>query len=532
MNPKMKPFFKKALWTFGFAVSALLACSFYIYKNTARILIFHTNDIHGWIMPQQVKAQGSKEKDSKELVGGFAALANLLKKDARGYLLIDSGDFFQGTPEGDLTKGDASIECMNALGYTASTLGNHEYDQGKQNVMRLASIAKFPLLCANLYDEKTYKRISGIPPYLIKEIDGVRVAVVGLISSQMKNLSFPKNISGLYFERETDAMQKLMDELKSEGVQVVIVAAHVGIETKESPANFEGEKYLAANVPGIHIILGGHTHFGLERAYQDEKNKTLIVHNQSGLKTVTRTILRVWKKSGKLFCYSHKLVPLQVAKYGEDPELKKIVDSYRKKVGEKLDIVIGKSKMALDNKGIETLLGNWQTDMIRSLTKSDLAFQNVGGIRADLPEGPLTLRHLYLLSPFDNTIVTMRLTGAQIKGILEQSVSGPQGILQVSGVKMSFDKSKPKGEMVSEVTVNGEPLDPKKNYKVATNNFVAAGGDGFVTFKDGKNIEDTRMTLRDLEVEFIKKHSPISSKIEGRIVNLSSTQSSSALKKP
>lgn len=528
----MKPILKKALWTFALALSVSAGVAFYIYLNTARIVIFHTNDIHGWIMPQQVKVQDSKQKNAKELVGGFATLSNYLKKSERGYLLIDSGDFFQGTPEGDLTRGDAPIECMNALGYTASAIGNHEYDQGKENVMRLLRIAKFPFLCANLYEGKTHKRVSGIPPYLIKEIDGVRVAIVGLISSQMKNLTFPKNIAGLYFERESDAMKKVMDELKSQGVQVIIVAAHVGIETKDSPPNFEGEKFLAVNVLGIHLILGGHTHFGLEKAYQDEKNKTLIVHNQSGLKTVTRTMLRVWKKSGELFCYSSKLVPLKVEKYGEDSEVKKIVESYQKKVGEKLDVVIGESKMLLDNKGLETLLGNWQTDLIRQLTRSDLAFQNVGGIRADLPEGTLTLRHVYLLSPFDNTLVTMNLTGQQIKQILEQSVSGPQGILQISGLKMTFDKSKPKGEMVKEVTVNGKPLDLKENYKVATNNFVAAGGDGFVTFKDGKNIKDTMMTLRDLEVEFIKKHSPISSKIEGRIVNLFSTSSSSSVKKP
>lgn len=509
----MKPPLKKTLIAFLLTLFLALGAAFYIFENTVRIVVYHTNDIHGWMMPQKIK-----EKEKEKLVGGFAVLASYLKDKPRGYLLIDSGDFFQGTPEGDLTRGDSVLECMNALGYTAVALGNHEYDLGEENVKRLSRLAKFPFLSANTFDAKTKKGVPYAKPYILKEINGAKVAIIGLTTSNMKNLVFPKNIAGLHFEREVDTLKRVVEEVKKQGAQVILVAAHVGIETKESPPDFEGEKFLAANVPGIHLILGGHSHFGLESPYQDEKNNTLIAHNRSGLKTVTRTMLRVWKKSGKLFTSRYQLIPLEVEKYGEDSEVKKIVESYQKKVGEKLDVVIGESKMVLDRKGIETLLGNWQTDVMRKFAKTDIAFHNIGGIRADLPEGKLTLRHMYLLSPFGNTVVKMELTGAQIKEILEHSISGRQGVLQVSGIKMVFDKSRPQGERVVEVIVNGKPLEMKKFYRVATNNFVAAGGDGYSTFKFGRKILDTFVTMLENEIEYVKKHSPISAKIEGRIV--------------
>lgn len=523
----MKPALKKSLIAFALALVFALGAAAYLYQNTVRIVVYHTNDIHGWIMPQKVKSEIGNSKSEMKLVGGFAVLANYLKEKPKGYLLIDSGDFFQGTPEGDLTKGDSVIECMNALGYTAAALGNHEYDLGEENIKRLSRFAKFPFLSANALTAKTKERVSYAKPYLIKEIDGAKVAVIGLNSSNMKNLVLPKNIAGLEFQREADALARAVEEVKREGAQVILVAAHVGIETPASPPDIEGEKFLARTVGGIHLILGGHTHFGLQEPFQDEKNKTLIVHNQSGLTTVTRTMLRVWKKSGKIFCYNYKLIPLDVEKIGEDPEVKKIVEHYQKKVGERLDVVIGESKMALVRKNpalpeeapvTETLLGNWQTDVMRKFAKTELAFHNIGGIRADLPEGKLTLRHMYLLSPFGNTVVTMELTGAQIKEILEHSISGRQGVLQVSGLTMVFDKSKPEGERVVKVTLSGKPLEMKKYYKVATNSFVANGGDGYATFKFGRRKRDTFVTMLEIETEYVKKNSPISAKIEGRII--------------
>ena len=179
--------------------------------------------------------------------------------------------------------------------------------------------------------------------------------------------------------------------------------------------------------------------------------------------------------------------------------------------------VIGSAEAALDRKGDETLLGNWQTDVMREFAKADVAFHNRGGMRADLEKGPVTLRDIYLVSPFENTIVTMDLSGEEIKAMLERGLSGGFGPLQVSGLKIVYDPSRPRGQRVLEVSTGGKPLEPRKIYKAATNSFVASGGDDYLGLK-AKNLRDTGVNLRDAEVDFIRKRSPISARIEGRIV--------------
>jgi len=522
---------KKYLYLFAISLLIVFAAGLYVHLNTARIVVFHTNDIHGWIMPHVDKEPAKEEKSIKggikkpspeKITGGAAALANYLKKFPRGYLLINSGDFLSGTPEVDLSKGDAAIDCMNALGYNASALGNHDFDFGKENVERMSRMAKFTFIAANVFDAQKGELVPCVEPFIEKDVDGVKVAVIGLTTSKMASLTKQKNVDGLYFQRETDALRRMMLLMKERGVQVVIVAAHVGFEPKDAPLNVEGEKFLASAVPGIHLILGGHTHAGFEKAYQSGAGKTIIVHNQSEFRTVTKTVLRVWKKSGKLFSYSYELVPLDVGKYGEDTEVKRIVKAYQKKISDELDIVIGNSKMLLDRKGYETLLGNWQTDILRWYSRSDVAFQNEGAMRADIPEGLLTFRNFYLVSPFEDDIVTMDLTGRQIKDILEYSVSGAPGMMQFSGLKVIYNLERPKNKKVVEVTVVDKTkesiLDLRKTYKVGTNDFLGEGGDGFVWFREGKNVKDTGVPFRKLEIEFVKKFSPISTKLDGRIV--------------
>jgi 2',3'-cyclic-nucleotide 2'-phosphodiesterase (5'-nucleotidase family) len=446
----------------------------------------------------------------------MAALASLLKRSPKGYLLVDSGDFLTGTPEVDLTGGDAAVECMNAIGVQACAVGNHDFDQGRDNLARLAKLAKFPLLSANLSETATASPPAFVQPFVIRDAGGIKVAVIGLVTSKMEQLTFPENIRGLSFEREEDALRRAVREARLQGAKVVIVAAHVGLEPPGAEDR-EGEKFLADRVAGIQLILGGHSHSGLEEPYHDPRSGTLIVHNRSELRTVTRTTLRVWKKTGRIFSWSYKLIPLSPGRQGEDPEMKARVEAYRARIAPEMDAPIGNTVMTLDRSGPETLLGNWQTDILRWWTKADLAFQNIGGIRADLPEGLITPRRIYAMSPFQNTVVTMELTGAQVRSLLEHSVAGAPGLLQVSGLRVVYDRSKPAGSRAVEITVSGQPLDDRRTYRAATNNFLAEGGDGFRAFLEGSRVIDRGVLLRELYAQFVRRYSPVSAKLDGRI---------------
>ena len=200
---------------------------------------------------------------------------------------------------------------------------------------------------------------------------------------------------------------------------------------------------------------------------------------------------------------------------------------YTEDITEEMAKVIGSSRGFLpiwlkedERKNGELALGNWQTDVMREWAEANFAFQNIGGIRASIPEGKVTLRNIWELSPFGNTLVTMDLTGKQIKEILENSVSGRFGRMQVSGLRVIFSSEKPKGNRIMNIIVDGGEIDEEKTYKVVTNNFLAKGGDNYETFKEGENIEDTGILLRDVEIDYIKKNSPISAKIEKRIVDI------------
>jgi len=348
----------------------------------------------------------------------------------------------------------------------------------------------------------------------IGEIYGVKIGVLGLTTCAMSYLTMPEVRKGLEFQRETDVAKKYIPELKQKA-DVLIALTHTGL-SKDS----EDDVFLAENTGGLDIIIGAHTHTFLENPII--VGNTIIVQAGCYGKCVGKIVLKIRNK--KIVSKKYELISLNPKKFGADEELKKIIENLTKDISAKMDGIVGSSAQQLSRSASgrngEIALGNWQTDVFRKITNSDIAFQNAGGIRADLPEGKLTMRHIYELAPFGNTIFTMKLTGAQLKEILEKSVSGKFGMLQVSGLKFKYDKSREAGNRVVEIAVGNKPVSPKKYYKVATNSFVAKGGDDFNIFKQGKEIRDTGIIDRDAQLLFVKKYSPLKAQLEGRMINI------------
>ncbi|MBI5573149.1 MAG: bifunctional metallophosphatase/5'-nucleotidase [Elusimicrobia bacterium] len=468
---------------------------FYAELTTTSITVYHTNDVHGHIETS-------------------AVLSNFLKLQKKPFVLLDAGDIFQGTPEGDLTNGEVVVKIMNELGYDAMVVGNHELDKGQKQLKKLIEMANFSVLGANVVDKRTRQKVIWLEPYYIKEIYGVKIGVLGLTTSAMPYLTMPEVRRGLEFQREVDAAKKYIPELKQKA-DLIIALTHTGL-SKDS----EDDVFLAENTDGLDIIIGAHTHSFLEKPI-NVKNSMIVQAGCYG-KCVGKLDLKIRNK--KIVSKKYELISLNKKKFGEDEELKKIIEKLTSAISAKMDSIVGSSsqnlsRSATDGSG-EIPLGNWQTDVFRKITNSDIAFQNAGGIRADLPEGKLTMRHIYELAPFGNTIFTMKLTGGQLKEILEKSVSGKFGMLQVSGLKFKYDKSRKEGDRVVEIAVGNKPLNLKKYYKIATNSFVAKGGDDFNIFKQGKEIRDTGIIDRDAQLLFVKKYSPLKAQLEGRMVNI------------
>lgn len=459
-----------------------------------RITIFHTNDIHGWIMSRR----SPRPSDGGRVVGGAAAFKSLVDGERGPKLVIDAGDWFQGTPEGNVPKGQSLVEVFNAVGYDAVEIGNHEFDFGEANLERLTRGLKMPVLGANVYIAGTRRRPSWLKPFIIKDVAGVKVGIFGLLTTNMRNLAFPANIRGLEFRREVDEARDEVAALKKRGATVIIAVTHVGHE-QPGMAEFEGDETIAREVPGIDVILGGHSHTFLRPAEKDPRNGTLIVQSGAYLVAADRVTLDIDPATKRVVSSRGELVDLDVDRLGEDPAVAAVVAKQVAAVSKVYDVVIAKSREQLSRKPDgESPLGDWMTDCERRWAGADLAIQNSGGIRNDLSRGPVTKRDIFSIMPFDNSVEVLTMDGRLVADVLDHGVDKTKGMIQVSGASFRYDRDADPGRRLSGLTIGGRPLDQRRLYKVATIDFLVKGGDGYRPFSRAEKERPTGVLLRDV----------------------------------
>ncbi len=492
----------------------LLAAAFAPEAASVKVVIFHTNDIHGYIGPYA----GNPSRNLPPS-GGAASLATLLKGEALPHLWIDSGDWYQGALEGTLTKGDAVVDIFNRLGLTASELGNHDFDFGQANVQRLAGLAHFSILGANISDAGQVPAYA--KPFVLSEVyPGVRVGIFGLITQNMPKLLSRQNIAGLSFAREIDAARAAVLELRRQGATIIIAATHIGIENVGGldTGVSEGDIFLANNVPGIDLILGGHTHSELQQPVIVSTNgvRTMITQTRGNLSAVYRIELTVDPQTGALAGADGKLVPLDPAQYPPDPDIQQIVAAASALVTRAVGHKIGETTVDLNRGHVESNLGNWIADTLRLQGNADIGVINTKGIRADLPKGDLTSGDIYKVFPFDNSIYKVEITGAELKRLIEQNFGDGTVSLQYSGLNIVFNPAAPPGQRLTALTVGGVPVDDAKTYTISTLDFIVNVDKTFVGIKT-RLVDMSATGFRDLLIETVRKTSPISPALDGRV---------------
>ena len=472
------------------------------------LTILHVNDTHGHILPHI-----RKSIDRKRPVGGAEYLAKMISDERAenpgGTLLLSAGDMFQGTPISDLFHGKPVIELMNDMKFDAMTLGNHEFDWGLDALKDLKTIARFPFLSANIVS-----RNSGVPswvkPYILVERQGLKIAIIGVTTPETNALTKPGRIGSYRFSDPEKVLPEKIRAVRKEGARFVILLSHLGLEA---------DMDLARIVGGIHVIVGGHSHTAVRTPVL--VGDTIIVqagccgHYLGALK------LQVDKDTGRVLNHTQGRELRKVLSSPDDPRdegARKIVSNYHNQIKEEFGRVVGKTTVNLVRRPYhESNVGNLVCDAMRAAAGADIAFQNSGGIRTNISKGRITLEQVYTLLPFDNLLISMDLTGEQILEILEQSATLEHGILQVSGLRVVIQKEKPKGMRVQQVFVGDRLLDPKKTYRVTTNDFLAAGGDKYATLKEGKKAVFGE-SIRELFLEYLREHSPVNPRVEGRIL--------------
>jgi 5'-nucleotidase / UDP-sugar diphosphatase len=482
-----------------------------VSAENKELVILYTNDWHGHILPDKdYRTPG----EPKPLMGGASRLASYLNqarsdalKNQAGVLLLDAGDIFHGTPEGNKHKGQAVIEIMNVLKYDAVAVGNHDFSYGPDNLKKLAKNAFFSFLSCNIISSKNSQIPEYLSPYVLKEINGLKIGIIGVTTPGTIMMNFYENVAGLEFVKPAMAVSKNISELKKNKVDLIVVLSHLG---------YEEDKLLAECLPEIDIIIGGHDHMILDppKIIQD----TIICQAGDNTLRVGQLILTVDTDTGKITDHENKIVNLYLDQYQPDPKIETLVEKYRDR---EKDEVIGYARATLykDNRG-EFPLGDWVTDVMRITAGTDIALEPNGGIRCGLAKGPITKRDLYYISPFDNTLVKFKLTGEKIHTLLENSLQSGDISLQVSGLALEYDPVKFKSGRITvlNVTIHGQKMEFNKYYSVAMNDFVALGTARYDQLKDAKDLKDTGITIYEALLNYTGANSPIHKSEGGRIV--------------
>lgn len=477
-------------------------------SNTKNITIVHLNDIHGRV-----------KEDEREGAMGFALLkakVDALKSENPNLLLLNAGDTFHGTTLVNITEGETMVGLMNTLGFDAMTPGNHDFNYGYKRLLELKEMAKFPILSANVQDEKSKKNI--FDNYIIKDVDGVKVGIFGITTEETKFKSHPKNTEGVEFINPVEVAKDMVGKLKDEKADIVIALGHMGVEGTTLTTAEE----IINKVDGIDLFIDGHSHEETNKKIKD----TLLV--QAGEYTKNMGVVQLEITKGKISKSLASLFPYeQGKKLTPDPvvldEIKKI-DDINKPI---LDVVLGETKVKLDGergnvRTKETNFGNLIADTMLESAQGDIAFTNGGGIRASIDTGSIKVNDVITSVPFTNTLAVIEATGAEIVQALERGVdSYPEEaghFPQIAGIKFGFDPTKEKGKRVDlkTVTIKDKAIDLGQKYKVVTNDFIAAGGDGYTMF-GGKPFVGEGGLLSDLLKEKIQETKVIEPKVENRI---------------
>lgn len=468
------------------------------WAKPVELTILHTNDTHDHLVPYDTKAGHD--------LGGVARRATYFKQvkaERPNVLVLDAGDVFQGTPIFTFFNGEADYKAMDQAGYDALTVGNHDMDNGLANLQKQAKLLHMPLLSVNMIGKNGQLLFPG---YHVFERGGLKIAVIGVMGQNAYEAIAGDRRKDVSILDPVATLKQVVPQLRDQ-VDLVVVLSHIG---------HEEEVALASQVPGIDLIVGGHSHTKVPHpvAVQSGDRTTLVVQAFQWGEYVGRLDLTV--DAGRIQSYNGELVPVTTA-LQPDPAVQATVDQYASQLAAQMGVVVGKSNYEFDNgrknEG-DTPLGNLISDCLREQTRADVGIMNSGGIRSGLPKGDIKRGDVFSMLPFENRVVTVKLKGTQLQQILDFAASrlGKNGTLQVSGVTFVGQNEK-----ATEVKVGGAPLDPAKTYTVATIDYIASGNDGAEVFKQATDVKPTGQLIRDAFFDFLKRHPVVDAPATGRI---------------
>jgi 5'-nucleotidase len=487
--------------------------------------ILAINDFHGNLRPPaggiRIADPADKTKKITVAAGGaehMATLVRQLRQDHNNAIFVAAGDLIGASPFlSAMFHDEPTVEALSMMGLEVAAVGNHEFDEGKDELLRIQNGgchptdgcqgphpfagAKFHYLAASTFEKATGKTI--FPAYEIRKFDGIPVAFIGLTLKGTPTVVSPVGVAGLEFRDEADTVNALVPELKARGVEAIVVLIHEGGFPAGDYNECPGISGPIVDIvkkfdKAVDVVISGHTH----QAYVCEIDGRLVTSGDKYGTIVTAIDLKLDPKTRDVISASADNVIVRTAAYPSDPDQTALLQSYDTFAAPIADRHAGSVTETLSrtpNDAGESPLGDIVADAQLAATRTEangaavIAFNNPGGVRTDIakkPDGAVSYADVFASQPFRNQLVTLTLSGAQIKNMLEQQWLDPNRprILQVSkGFNYTWDATRPYGERVvaDRMSLNGQRVEPAQTYRVTVNNYLAVGGDGFTVLKDG-----------------------------------------------
>ena len=486
---------------------ALLAVSAAALAAPTTITFLHVNDVYE-IVPKRGK-------------GGFAPLMTLLERERAASphtVTTFGGDLFSPSVLSGLTQGAQMVELMNAIGTDVAVVGNHEYDFGPEVAARNFAASAFPWLGANALGPDGMPA-EGLVATRIIEKGGFKVGFFGVITPETDVLSSPG--PDIAFAPVLETARTAVEDLKAQGAELIVAMTHQPISR---------DRELAAKIGGVHLVLGGDDHVPI--AFHEGRVPIFKAgYDAHYLGVVDLHVEWVERRGKKSLSVLPEWRLVTTAGVAADPGVQALVDKYETMLDEELGVVIGRTEVELDTRRasvrtMESNFGSLVAEAMRQGVGADVGLANGGGIRGDRTYAPgteLTRKDILTELPFGNTVVLMELSGADLLAALENGVSRVEDVAgrfpQVAGLALVYDPAAPAGSRVVEVTVGGAPLDPAKIYTVATNDYMAGGGDGYASLGNGKQLIDASgaTLLATMVMDYVEARGEVAPELDGRI---------------
>lgn len=490
----------KKLIIFSLVFLLILSSISFVLAAEKEIVVLSINDFHGSLAPSGKNVGAAKLVD---------AIKTEKAKNLEGTIIVSAGDNYQGSAMSNLLYGEPVSAMFKEMGLELSAVGNHEFDWGIDRITKWVEDGGFTFVGTNIYDKRTNQPVDWAEPFAIIEKMGIKVGFIGLATPETAYKALKANVENYEFRDPVETITEWMPKVKDAGADIIIALTHLGA-FQDKEGNISGEAAALGEVDGVDAVISAHTHQSVSGLVN---GKPLVQAYYNGRSVAKLTF--VFDENNKLVSAEPSLDNLyeRPDTLKDDANTLAIYMKYEEELGPVLGKILGKTTVALDHDRYAgpSLLGEWTCEIMKDKVGVQIAMTNGGGLRVPIPAGDITAGILYEVMPFDNTLYTMKLSGADVKANIEHGIMNEDiGWVQIAGVKVTYDpKAEAGNRITSMVLEDGTPVEMDKYYTVVTNDFMATGGDKY-NFDNTLDKLDTFIPVRDAMMDAVEKAGVIS----------------------